>query len=191
MRFLRRRDDVDVADADDGDDVDTSSDRVVTEPVEVIDRSEVVSYRWTPGSIVAVLAGGALATFGVVALTRTEINSTWYSPVAEVANVSHTPLLAAIQVGVGAVVVLLALAGARLLTALVCMATAVAAAVVAIDPGEVRRELAMERSWAIGIAAVAAAVAVLLLPPWPAKVERREEPRYQRRRTWRRPVGQS
>lgn len=184
MRLLRRGND----DVVDSDVVDEPDRRVVTEPVEVIDRTEVVSYRWTPGSIVAVLAGGALAVVGVVALTRTEINSTWYSPVAEVANVSHTPLLAAIEVGVGAAVVLLALAGARLLTALVCMIAAVAAAVAAIDPAEVNRELAIERSWAVGIAAVAAAVAILLLPPWPTTVERREQPR--RQRTFRRPARQ-
>jgi lysylphosphatidylglycerol synthetase-like protein (DUF2156 family) len=184
MRLLRRRNDADVDDVD----VDEPTERVVTEPIPVIDRTEVVSYRWTPGSVVAVLTGGALAVIGVVALTRTEINSTWYRPVEEVANINHTPLLGAIEVGVGAVVVLLALAGARLLTALVCMATAVAAAVAAIDPAEVRHELAIERGWAVGIAAVAAAVAILLLPPWPTTVERREQPRY--RRSFRRPARQ-
>ena len=185
MHLPRRRTDVDA----EPDDANEPPDRVVTEPLEVVGRTEVVSYRWTPGSAVAVLAGGALAVFGVVALTRTEVNSTWYSPVTEVANIRHTPLLGAIELGVGAVVVVLALAGARLLTAVVCGATAVAAAVAAIQPSEVSRELAIERPWAVGIAAVAAAVAILLLPPWPTTVEHREGP--YRRRRFRHPARQS
>lgn len=140
---------------------------------EVVEETDVSSYRWTPASILIAFAGAALAVVGLVGLNRAEVNSTWYRPVVEVANIDHTPLLAAIEVGVGVVVAITALAGARTITALVLATTAVAALVVAIDPQEVTRELAIERSWAIALAIAAAALAVLSVMPWPVGADRR------------------
>jgi hypothetical protein len=68
--------------------------------------------------------------------------------------------------------VILALAGSRSLLAFVCLAVAVAAAVAAVDPELVDRELAIDRSWAIILAVSAGVLAVLSMLSWPARVER-------------------
>ena len=128
---------------------------------------EVVQYKWSPANVIVVLAGVALAALGIVALIRTEINETWYTPVVTVARINHTPLLGAIEVGVGALLVILGLLGVRMLTAFVCLAGAVAAAVAAMDPARFETELAIERWWAIALAAGGAALAILLMLPRP------------------------
>jgi hypothetical protein len=130
-------------------------------------RQEMVQYKWSPANVLVVLAGVALAALGIVALIRTEINETWYTPVETVARINHTPLLGAIEVGVGALLVILGLLGVRTLTAFVCLAGAVAAAVAAMDPTRFETELAIERWWAIALAAGGAALAVLLMLPRP------------------------
>jgi hypothetical protein len=130
-------------------------------------RQEMVQYKWSPANVLVVLAGVALAALGIVALIRTGINETWYTPVETVARINHTPLLGAIEVGVGALLVILGLLGVRMLTAFVCLAGAVAAAVAAIDPTRFETELAIERWWAIALAAGAAALAILLMLPRP------------------------
>jgi hypothetical protein len=155
------------------------------EPVERREHVEqperdLVEYRWSPGSALVVLAGAALAVVGIVALIRTEIDSTWYQPVEQVAGIDHTPLLAAIEVGVGALLVILGLAGRRILTALVCVLAAIAAGVAAVDPAEVARELAIERSWAIALAAGAAVLAVVSMMPWSTRTVERRQPAVRR-----------
>jgi hypothetical protein len=130
-------------------------------------RQELVQYKWSPANVIVVLAGVALAALGVVALIRTEINETWYTPVETVARINHTPLLGAIEVGVGALLVILGLLGVRRLTAFVCLVGAAAAAVAAMDPTRFEAELAIERWWAIALAAGGAALAVLLMLPRP------------------------
>jgi hypothetical protein len=147
----------------------------VERPEHVEPEPDLVKYRWSPGSALVVLAGAALAVVGIVALIRTEIDSTWYRPVEEFAGIDHTPLLAAIEVGVGVLLVILGLTGRWILTALVCVLAAIAAAVAAVDPAEVQRELAIERWWAIALAAGAAVLAVAsMMPRSPRTVERRQ-----------------
>jgi hypothetical protein len=181
MRLLTRR--RDLRDDDDvRDDVhasDVRDDDIRTTPTRdddigddtVDDRraypQEVVQYKWSPANVLVVLAGVALAALGIVALMRTEVNETWYTPVETVARIDHTPLLAAIEVGVGALLVILGLLGVRLFTAFVCLVGAVAAAVAAMDPARFETELAIERWWAIALAAGGAALAVLLMLPRP------------------------
>lgn len=153
-------------------------------------RQEVVQYKWSPANVLVVLAGVALAALGIVALIRTEVNETWYTPVETVARINHTPLLAAIEVGVGALLVILGLLGVRLLTAFVCLAGAVAAAVAAMDPARFETELAIERWWAIALAAGGAALAVLLMLPRPMVTVDRTPRGLRRRRYGRRTVHQ-
>jgi hypothetical protein len=153
-------------------------------------RQEVVQYKWSPANVLVVLAGVALAALGIVALIRTEINETWYTPVETVARINHTPLLAAIEVGVGALLVILGLLGVRMLTAFVCLAGAVAAAVAAMDPARFETELAIERWWAIALAAGGAALAVLLMLPRPMVTVDRTPRGLRRRRAGRRAVHQ-
>jgi hypothetical protein len=172
MRLLRRRTDSDLVRDDDRDVVAGDPD---FDEREAVERREVVEVnrRRSPVDALTVLAGAALAVLGIVALTRTEVDETWYEPVAQAAGIDHTPLLAAIEIGVGALLVLLGLAGARALTAFVCLAVAIAAGVAAVEPSLVDRELALERPWAITLAVSAAVLAVLSMLPAP-KYERRE-----------------
>lgn len=146
--------------------------REVLEAPPKLERWELVENRWNLGSVLVLLAGAGLAVLGFVALARTGINSTWYRPVENVGGIRHTPLLAAVEAGVGVVLVLAGVTGARGLAAFVCIAGAVAAGIAAVDPSLVEEQLAIERWWAITLAAAGAALAVLSMVPWPRIVER-------------------
>ena len=138
-----------------------------------LERWDLVESRWNLGSVVVVLSGAALAVLGVVAAVRTGIDKTWYQPVERVAGLRHSPLLAAVEAGVGVVLVLAGLAGRRGLAAVVGVAGAIAAGVAGRE--ETRRiaqELALQRWWAITLAVVGAALAVISMVPWPHFIER-------------------
>lgn len=147
---------------------------------EATDREEVVetsTSRWDLGSVLATAAGVALIVIGVLALVRTGINSTWYDPVENVAGLSHTPLLGAIEVGVGALLVLAGLAGARMLAAFIALVAGGAALIVAIEPSLADRELAIDRGWATALAIGGLALALVLI----MSRERHHERRIERR----------
>lgn len=171
MRLTRRhRDDADDRDQVRGRDAYPDADPGWRDPPgepaeghELVETETHKPARWGLPAMLTAAAGVALAVLGVVALVRTGIDSTWYTPVVEVAGFDHTPLLGALEVGVGALLVLAALAGARMLAALVALAAGVAAAVVAIEPETVERELAMDRSWAVLLAVAGIALGLLIL----------------------------
>jgi hypothetical protein len=144
----------------------------VIEGPPTLERWDLVESRWNLGSVLVLLAGAALAVVGVVAGARTGINDTWYRPVEAVAGLRHTQLLAALEAAGGALLVIAGLAGARGLTALVCITGAMAAGVAAIEPALVADELALQRWWAIALAAAGAGLAVVSMVPWPHFVER-------------------
>jgi hypothetical protein len=135
-------------------------------------RWDLVESRWNLGSVLVLLAGAALAVVGVVAAARTGIDDTWYRPVEAVAGLRHTQLLAALEAAGGVLLVIAGLAGARGLAALVCITGAMAAGVAAIEPALVADELALQRWWAIALAASGAGLAVVSMVPWPHFVER-------------------
>ncbi len=163
MRLLHRHDeDIHRPDPDRDDAVVTGHERdrgsVDDNPQHQLEREETVdtrTTRWDIGSMLATAAGVALIVIGAVALTRTGINSTWYQPVEQVLGMDHTPLLGAVEVGVGALLVLAGLAGARMLAALVAVVAGTAATVAAIEPEVADRELAIEQVWAIALAVAA------------------------------------
>ena len=137
-----------------------------------LERWDLVESRWNLGSVLVLVAGAALAVLGMVAAARTGINETWYRPVERVAGLRHTPLLAAVEAGVGVLLVIAGLAGRQGLAALVCIAGAIAAGVGAIEAERVAEELALQRWWAITLAAAGAGLAVVSMVPWPHFVER-------------------
>jgi hypothetical protein len=98
--------------------------REVLEGPPRFERWDLVEHRWNLGSVLVLLAGAALAVVGFVAAARTGINETWYRPVDEVAGLRHTPLLAAVEAGVGVLLVIAGLAGAPGSAAFVCIAGA-------------------------------------------------------------------
>src|SRR5919106_2544136 len=144
----------------------------VVEAPSTLERWDLVESRWSPGSVMVLVAGAALAVLGVVAAARTGIDDTWHRPVETVAGLRHTPLLAALEVGAGVLLVITGLAGARGLAALVCITGAMAAGVAAIEPELVADELALQRWWAVALAAAGAGLAVVSMVPWPHFVER-------------------
>ena len=137
-----------------------------------LERWDLVESPWSLGSVLVLLAGAALAVLGVVAGIRTGIDDTWYRPVEAVAGLRHTALLAALEVGVGVLLVIASLAGARSLAAMGCISGAMAAGVATIEPQLVADELALQRSWAITLTAAGAGLAVASMVPWPHFVER-------------------
>lgn len=129
------------------------------------------------GSVLATAAGVALTLIGILALVRTGVDSSWYEPVEQIASVDHTAMLGAIEIGVGVVLILAGLAGARMLAAFVALVAGIAAAVVAIEPSLVTDDLALERGWAAALAVGGLALALVLI----MARERREERRVERR----------
>ena len=138
---------------------------------------ETVRQRWDIGSLLAVASGVALIVIGAVALVRTGVDTSWYDPVVRVASIDHTALLGAVEVGVGALLVLAGLAGARTFAALIALLAGVGAALVAIEPELVDRELALERGWAIALAVGGILLALVLVMARGRNVERRIEHR--------------
>jgi hypothetical protein len=136
---------------------------------EVVERRK----RWDTLAFLTAAYGAALAAMGAIALVRTGVDDSWYRPVVEVAGVRQSPLMGAIEVGFGALLVLTLLVGLRAVAALVALAGGVAATVVAIEPDRVNPELAVQRGWAIALAAVSLALGLLLVATRDRRRERR------------------
>jgi hypothetical protein len=150
---------------------DTPGPEAFEEPL-TLERWDRVESRWNLGSVLVLLAGAGLAVLGAVALARTGVNETWFRPVQEVAGIHHTPLLAAIEAGVGLLLVIAGLAGAPGFAAFVSIAAAMAAGVAALEPERFATQLATERWWLVALAVAAAGLAALSMVPWPRFVER-------------------
>lgn len=128
-------------------------------------RREYVHRPFHFGSVLVIAGGAALAVIGIVALLRGDLNRSWDRPVTSVLDIDHTPLLAAIEVGAGALLVLLGLTRSRIMALFGCVALAVAAAVAAIQPGRLATQYALETWWAWTVAGAAAFAALVLLLP--------------------------
>ena len=128
------------------------------------------------GNLLAMIAGGALAVIGIVALVRGNLDDTWNSPVTTVLDIDHTPLTAVIEIAAGALLLLLAATGVRLLALLGAAGLAVAAAAVAIEPGRLATDYALETWWAWTVMGVATFVALVLLLPSRRRSARPVEP---------------
>jgi hypothetical protein len=128
------------------------------------------------GNLLAMIAGGALAVIGIVALVRGDLDDTWNSPVTTVLDIDHTPLTAVLEIAAGVLLLLLAATGVRLLALLGAAGLAVAAAAVAIEPGRLATDYALETWWAWTVMGVAAFVALVLLLPSRRRSTRSAEP---------------
>jgi hypothetical protein len=123
------------------------------------------------GSLVAILAGAALAVVGSIALLRAGVDGTWFRPRVEVLDADHTALLGALEIGAGLLMVLVGLTGSRVAVAILGVTMALGATVAAIEPEELQRELAIEPWWAWTLAA---AGVVLTLSTLQAPRDRRK-----------------
>ena len=136
---------------------------------EVVERRK----RWDTAGFLTAAYGAALAVMGTVALVRTGVDGSWYEPVTEVAGVRQSPLMGAIELGAGVVLVLALLVGLRMFAALAAIAGGVVATVVAIEPSRVNPELAIQRGWAIALAAASLALGLMLIATRDRRRERR------------------
>jgi hypothetical protein len=175
--FFRRaaRDDRAAAEARDAAAFERERTRIERERARDETHEEVVERRkrWDTFGFLTAAYGAALAVMGTVALVRTGVDETWYKPVTEVAGVRQSPLMGAIELGAGVVLVLALLVGLRMFAALVALAGGIVATAVAIEPSQVNPELAIQRGWAIALAAASLALGLLLI----ATRERRRERR--------------
>lgn len=118
---------------------------------------------WGLAPMLSTLAGAALAVVGLVVLIRAGLNETWFQPRVEVLDATHTPLLGAIEIGAGALLIILGLAGSRVLVAMAGIAGALVATAAAVEPEELNRELAIESWWAWVLAGVGVTLTLVAL----------------------------
>jgi hypothetical protein len=118
---------------------------------------------WPIASVVATVGGAALAVIGIVALIRTGLDETWFAPEVEVLRADHTPLLGALEIGAGVLLLVLGLTGSRLLVALAGIAGALVCTAAAVEPEELSRELAIEPWWAWTLAGAGVILTLLAL----------------------------
>ena len=173
-RMARHRDRDHDGVPDDAEHREGSTTTTVVEPV----RRERVHRPFHIGNLLAIAGGAALAVIGIVALVRGDLNESWDQPFTTVLDIDHTPLLAALEVGAGALLVLMGLTGQRFLAMLAAVGIAVAAVVAAIEPGRLATQYGLEEWWAWTVAGGAAFVALVLMLP----SRRREVPITERER---------
>lgn len=138
--------------------------------------SEVVVEQWSVADAIVAVIGAGFAVVGALVLMRTGIDSSWFRPVEEVADVPHTPLLGALELGGGVLLMLAAASRSRALPAICGLGIAVAGALAAIENDEVVRELAVEERWAWFLAGTGLLVMIVsLVPPRRRRVERLSE----------------
>ena len=143
------------------------------EPEVVRTEREIVVEQWSFADAVIAIIGAGMALIGALVLVRTGVDGSWFRPLEEVADATHTPLLGALELGAGVVLMLTAAARSRALPALAGLAIAVLAAMAAIENAEVARELAIEESWAWMLAGTGLLVSIVsLVPPRRRRVER-------------------
>lgn len=143
-------------------------DREVVTP-GIAERRVVTHRRFDPAAGLMVVAGIALTVIGAVALARAGLDGPLEEPVVQVAGISHTALLGAIEVGVGLLTILAGVSRDRGTMLFASITFGVAALVAAIEPSVGGDALAIERSWAVvlvvgfAVLAIAAAVAPSML----------------------------
>jgi len=173
MRVLRRDSDRRPDDADTVETDTPAADTPATTPTTTTRESEVVVEQWSVADAIVAVIGAGFAVVGALVLIRTGIDGSWFRPVEEVADVRHTPLLGAIEVGGGVLLMLAAASRSRALPAICGLGLAVAGALAAIENDQVVRELAIEERWAWFLAGTGLLVMIVsLVPPRRRRVER-------------------
>lgn len=143
--------------------------RTMRIPSRRVERTGTRAPAWNPASILAIVAGGALAVVGVLVLMRAGVNETWYRPTVEVLNANHTALLGLVELGAGVLVLLLGIMGSRILVAMAGIAGSLLATAAAVAPEDVATELAIESWWAWVLAAAGVLLTLVALQPTTAR----------------------
>jgi hypothetical protein len=123
-----------------------------------VDRHEVtVSDHWPAVSWAAAAIGVLLLVVGGIALLRGDPSTSWTGQSVNVVGLAHTPLLGAIEIGVGAVLLMVAATRSRGAGALVGLLLVAAGVIVLATTGELRDDLAATDAhgwWTIAIGLV-------------------------------------
>ena len=132
------------------------------EPIEVV-RTRSFSF----GQLLTMLVGGALVVLGVFALIETGVDTPLDQPVEDVLGYAHTPLLGIIEIGVGALLVLLSLRpGGRWFAAVLGLGLVLGGLLVLAELDWAVEELGAESgyAWIPIVAGLVVIVAALLTP---------------------------
>ena len=132
------------------------------EPIEVV-RTRSFSF----GQLVTMVVGAALIVLGVFALIETGVDTPLDQPVEDVLGYAHTPLLGIVEIGVGALLVLLSLRpGGRWFAAVLGLGLVLAGLLVLGELDWAVEKLGVESAYAwIPIAAGVAVIAAAVLTP--------------------------
>ncbi|HEX4868492.1 MAG TPA: hypothetical protein VFV32_12840 [Acidimicrobiales bacterium] len=168
--LVTERRDTEVVDSVDRDRLDRTDtereiDRDATTPAMIRERT----WTFAPGQLVSLVAGGALAVVGAIALARAGMSTPLDSPVVDVLGWNHTAWLGIAELGLGAVLMLVGTgAWGRPLSVLLGAATVVAGVLVLAEAGSMPEELALEKSFGWPLIALGAVVALaaMALPVW-------------------------
>ena len=132
------------------------------EPIEV-----VRTRSFSVGQLLTMLVGGALVVLGVFAVIETGVDTPLNQPVEDVLGYAHTPLLGIVEIGVGALLVLLSLRpGGRWFAAVLGLGLVLAGLLVLAELDWAVEELGVESvyAWIPIVAGLAVIVAALLTP---------------------------
>ena len=128
--------------------------------------------RFSPAAIIAGVGGVVLLVLGLITIAKGGLSGSVTEPVVEVVGFTQTPLLGLIEAGVGLLLLLCALWGARASVILVGTLIAIAGVVVVATPDSFADTLAAETSygWFLIIVGGLVALVALLVPDRSSRV---------------------
>lgn len=146
--------------------VDSTVDEVETvRPVRIRERS----WAFAPGQLVSLAAGALLVAIGAVALIRAGLGEPLSRPTVEVLGWTHTAWLGLVEIGVGALLMLVgASVWGKWMSVFLGAAMVVAGVIVRAEPGGIPEELGVEQAmgWPLIALGALVALAAMILPVW-------------------------
>jgi hypothetical protein len=122
--------------------------------------------RFSMAGIVSAFAGAAILIIGLVALARGDFDSTVNEPVFEVAGFNHTQLLSMIEIGLGALLLIVGMANSMAGMRVLGGAAVIGSIVALVEPNALGGELQIEsgHAWLILLLGAATLIAAAALP---------------------------